>query len=67
MEESVGRKSGDESCGSGLEVRVGYLGNGDLTFGGCHYEHVSTYSLIEDRELELPLGGEFGFFVSGHE
>ncbi len=33
-EESVGRRSGDENCGSGLEVRSGYLDSGGSIFGG---------------------------------
>ena len=34
-EESVRRRLEDESCGSGLEVRVEYLDSGDSIFGGC--------------------------------
>lgn len=49
-EESVGKRSGDESCGSGLEVRAGYLGSGGLIFGGYRCGHVSTYSMIEVKK-----------------
>ena len=42
-EESAGRRSGDESCGSGLEVRAGYLGSGGSTFGDCGCKKFSNY------------------------
>lgn len=66
-EESVGTRSGDENCGSGPEVRVGYLDSGGSIFGDYGCAHVSTYMIIEKRGLKIPLGGEFGFFVGGHE
>lgn len=51
-EESVERRSGDESCGSGLEVRAGYLDSGGSTFGGCGSGHISTY-LPDDKEQRI--------------
>ena len=65
--ENVGRRSGDENCGSELEVRVEYLGSGDLISGGCDRGYVSTYSIIKIQGLEIPLSCEFGFFVGGHK
>lgn len=65
--ESVGRRSGDENCGSELEVRSGYPDNGDSTFGGCGCGYVRTYAATENKDIKLPLSGEFGFFVGGHE
>ena len=32
---SVGKRSGDGNCESGLEVRLGYLDSGGSIFGGC--------------------------------
>ena len=66
-EESVGRKSEDENCGSELGVRAGYLDSGGSIFGGCGRTCVSPYLMIEIQVLALPLGGEFAFFVSRHE
>lgn len=66
-EESVGRRLGDESCGSGPEARAGYLDSGGSIFGGCGCGHVSTYSMVGNKELKTPLSGKFGFFVGGHE
>lgn len=51
-EESVGRRSGDESCGSGLGVRVGYLDSGGSISAGCGCGHVSTYCMIRDQRIE---------------
>ena len=49
-EESVGKRSGGENCGSGLEVRAGYLDSGGLIFGGYGCGHVSRYSMIEVKK-----------------
>ncbi len=65
--ESVGRRSEDENCVFGRGVQAGYLDSGDSTFGGFGCRHISTYSIIENIEPELPLGGEFGFFKRRHE
>ena len=46
-EENVGRRLGDENCGSELEVRVGYLGSGDSISGYCSHGYFSTYSISE--------------------
>ena len=51
-EESVGKRSGDESCGFELEVRAGYLDSGGLIFGGYGCGHIRTYSILENKELE---------------
>lgn len=37
MGANAGKRSGDGSCESGLEVRLGYLDSGDSTFVGFGY------------------------------
>ena len=66
-EENVGRRSEDGSCGSELGVQVGYLDSGDLISGGCSREGISLYSVKAVNEVELPLSGEFAFFIGRHE
>ena len=66
-EENVGRRSEDESCGSELGVQVGYLDSGGLISGGCDRERISPYSAKTINEVDIPLSGEFAFFVGGHE
>ena len=51
-EESVGRKSRDESCGSGLEVRSGYLDSGGSISASCGCGYVSIYCMIRDQRMK---------------
>ena len=64
---SVGKRSGDGNYESGLEVRLGYLDSGGSISGGCGCGHISTYSILENKELKIPIGRKFGFFVGSHK
>ena len=66
-EESVGKRSGDKSCVFGLAVRAEYLDSGGSISGGCGRDNISLYSMVEMYRVEIPLSGEFAFFVGGHE
>lgn len=66
-EESVGKRSGDESCVSGLVIQAEYLDSEGSISGGCGRSHVSLFSMVEMYKVEIPLSGEFAFFVRGHE
>ena len=66
-EENVGRRSEDGSCGSELGVQVGYLDSVGLISGGCDSERISQRSVKAIIKVELPLSGEFAFFIGGHE
>lgn len=66
-EESVGKRSGDESCVSGLAIRAEYLDSGGSISGGCDRGYVSLFSMVEMYQVEIPLSGEFAFLVGGHE
>lgn len=66
-EGSVGKRSGDESCVSGPAVRAEYLDTGGSISGGCGRGYVSLSSMVETYKVDIPLSGEFAFFVGGHE
>ena len=65
--ENVERRSEDGSCGSELGVQVVYLDSGDLISGGCGRDCISLCLVKAVNEGEIPLSGEFAFFIGGHE